>query len=536
MHGEFYGNRSSRSDSRFALDRYLEKGPEFAKDLSGIFQIAIFDGRQGKLLLISDQFGLQPLYYTVPSGGGFAFAGEVRALLQVPGVSRQPNERSIADFLHYGQVLGQKTLFADIHLLAPGTVLTHHLDTGKTRAEPYFSLRSIFSEKGAHDRNADPAAAVDQLEQAIQLRSGGKDQLGLSLSGGLDSRGILAGLGAGAKGLQTYTLGLPGCADEGLAHRMARCAGTRHEFVPLEADYLQGFESMAEGMIRLSDGFYHPHESTEMLALKYFERAPFRILLRGHGGEIAKASLAYPVMARPEIDGFRAGKQVFDYILGITNLVRRDIEPDRLFHPLFFEAAAQAPEDSLAASIGDVTDVLEPADVCIYYYINEHIRRQVVASLEIFRTRIAIRLPYVDECFIANLLKLPVHKRYTGEIHHLLVRKCMPALLKIPNSNTGAPMDAGLLRLFVTDKFNSLMKRLSIKGFRHYTEFQKWHRQAFRDASEGIIFGERARQRQLYDMAFLRTVFDSHMSGKKDYGHLLGTITGLELWHRMFVD
>ena len=112
----------------------------------------------------------------------------------------------------------------------------------------------------------------------------------------------------------------------------------------------------------------------------------------------------------------------------------------------------------------------------------------------------------------------------------------MPELIKISDSNTGAPLDAGPLRLFITDKFNSLMKRLSVKGFRHYTEFQKWHRDSFRENTRKIIFSEQTAARNLYDMDMLKSVFDLHISGAKDYGHLLGTIVGLELWFRIFVD
>jgi asparagine synthase (glutamine-hydrolysing) len=112
----------------------------------------------------------------------------------------------------------------------------------------------------------------------------------------------------------------------------------------------------------------------------------------------------------------------------------------------------------------------------------------------------------------------------------------MPALMRIPNSNTGAPLDAGPLRLFLTDKLTSLMKRLSVRGFRHYTEFQRWHREGFREHTRKIVFDERTAGRGIYDMDHLKTVFDLHAEGKKDYGHLLGTIVGLELWFREFVD
>jgi asparagine synthase (glutamine-hydrolysing) len=192
--------------------------------------------------------------------------------------------------------------------------------------------------------------------------------------------------------------------------------------------------------------------------------------------------------------------------------------------------------ESLESSCGEAVDLMSPPDLCIYYYITEHIRRQVVSSLDIFRSRMEIRMPYVDESFIGKLLKLPVEQRSRGEIHRRLVKKYMPDLMKIPDSNTGAPLDAGVMRLYFADKFNAVMKRLSVKGFRHYTEFEKWHRDGFRASSQRIIFSDRSVARGIYRMDYLERIFKEHVSGRKNYAHILGTIVGLELWFRAFVD
>jgi asparagine synthase (glutamine-hydrolysing) len=82
-------------------------------------------------------------------------------------------------------------------------------------------------------------------------------------------------------------------------------------------------------------------------------------------------------------------------------------------------------------------------------------------------------------------------------------------------------LDAGPLGLFVTDKVNSLMKRLSITGYRHYTEYQKWHREGFKKSSENKIFSHQIAGRNIYNMDHLKFIFDLHISGQKNYGHLI---------------
>jgi len=535
FHGELYNNNTTLPDSDYVLQQYLQKGDRCADELNGIFHFAIYDRRSQKIKLFSDKFGLQPLYYIIIPNG-FVFGAEVKALLQDTGVNKAPDHESFADFLHFGQILGEKTLFKEIKLLPPGAFLTYHLKDGRIELHRYFELENLFVEKGAYDATASVDDVVLLLAKSIKTRSADKNNLGLSLSGGLDSRGILAGLGKHAEGISTYTLGLPGCADEKLAQRMARHAKTSHEFVLLDQGYLHDFENMARSMIHFSDGMYHPHESTEMLALEYFKKYRFKILLRGHGGEVAKAALAYPVMVTPQVISCSDDQDILNYIFNTTNLVMKDIDPDMLFLPEISPLMKEAPRQSLEEACSKASKILAPADVCIYYYINEHIRRQVIASLEIFRSWIEIRMPYVDEDFFKSLLKLPVKNRNTGEIHFELIKRCMPGLVRIPNSNTGAPLDAGPLRLVISDKFNSLMKRLGVKGFRHYTEFQKWHREGFKQSSQGIIFSDRAASRNIYNVDYLKSVFESHISGRKDYGHLMGTIVGLELWYRNFVD
>lgn len=535
FHGELYNNTGALNDPDYILSEYIQKGDPCAAELNGIFHFVIYDKPSGQIKLFSDKFGLQPLYYSV-FPDGIVFGAEVKALLEDNRIAKTPDHQSFADFLRFGQLLGQKTLFRDIKLLSPGSVLTFNLRKCDDSLSKYWHLDSLFVENGAYNSRASSEEAVSFLVESIRSQSTHREILGLSLSGGLDSRGILAGLGKDAEGIHTYTLGLPGCADEKLAERMARVAKTNHEFIELDQSYLEDFENMAHSMIRLSDGMYHPHESTEMLALEYFKRDRFKILMRGHGGEIAKAALAYPVMVTPQVYSCSSGKEILEYIFNITNLAIQDIDPDKLFVPEFSHLMKESTRQSLKESCEKVSQFLAPADVCIYYYINEHIRRQVIASLEIFRTLIEIRMPYINEDYIKCLLLLPIKYRNTGEIHFELVKRCMPGLIKIHNSNTGAPLDAGPLRLLISDKFNSLMKRLSVKGFRHYTEFQKWHREGFRQNSQEIIFSDQAASRNIYKTDYLKSVFESHISGKKEYGHLLGTIVGLELWFREFVD
>lgn len=535
FHGELYGNNGGLSDPEYVLRKYCELGDRCAAELSGIFHFAVYDMRCGKIKLFSDKFGLQPLYYAIAEDG-IIFGGEVKYLAGMNNFDKSPDFRSFADFFSFGHILGDKTLFEGIKLIPPGSVLTFDPGDGSCEVAKYWFLEKEFVEKGNYDTNASVDGVVTLLEKAIRKRSSQKEILGLSLSGGLDSRGIIAGLGKDAAGLYTTTLGQSGCADELIAQRIADLANCTHEFMALDENYLVDFAENADEMIRLSDGMYHPVESTEMLALEYFRRAPFKILLRGHGGEIAKAFTAYPVTINEDVNRYRSGAEVLSHIFSISKSLMRDIDPGVVFNSPYDEIIRDMPRVSLRESCESVSESFSAVDVCMYYYLNEYVRRDVVSSLEIFRNEVDIRMPYLDEDFIKGVLSLPLKNRCDGEVHVRLIEKNMPDMLKIPNSNTGAPLDAGPVRLFLTDKINTILRKVGVRGYRHYTEYGKWYRNVFRKRTQDVIFSERAMSRNIYNMDGLKRVFDMHSSGVKDYSRFLATVLGLELWFRKFVD
>jgi asparagine synthase (glutamine-hydrolysing) len=117
---------------------------------------------------------------------------------------------------------------------------------------------------------------------------------------------------------------------------MSQLSGTNHEFIELGQEYVRILKN-GKGYDFFKRRDVHPHESTEMAALEYFKRAGFKILLRGHGGETAKAALAYPVMVAPEVYTFTGKKDILNFIFNNTNLVIRDIDSSKLFKDPFMK-------------------------------------------------------------------------------------------------------------------------------------------------------------------------------------------------------
>lgn len=516
--------------AQILLERYQkDKNWSFLKEIEGFFSFVLYDSEVRKLYLGTDKFGLRHVFYS-SFKDSFFFSSEVKSFIQIADFPKDLDYAALTDHFYCSFVLGNKTLFEAVKLLPAGTVLEYDFSNKSISFHQYFDLLSIFTEP-AYQAKKDLNYICELFREAVSKRYKDRALLGASLSGGLDSRCIVAALGEKAKGLPAYTLGLPGCLDERCARKVAQITGLKYHFVPITAKDLENFELLAKELAYYSDGFYLPHESTEKVALDFFEKAPFKIVFRGHGGELIKASLAFPVKVRKEILKFEDDK-LLSFILKSLNIVL----PQHEFSFVFNKQIKTSYVIDYLKSLLKEINFLSPADRCLFFFLKEYLRRQMVASLNIFRKYVECRIPFLDSIFLKEALSLPITERYAGELHYQIIKRFNPALIKIPNSNTGAPLDAGRLRLFITDKMTSLFKKLSLPGFRHYTEFEKWHRKHFGPAIEKILFDKRTLERGLYQPQALKKVFEAHVSGRKNYARFLGTAAGLEMWFRTFLD
>ncbi|HVP11371.1 MAG TPA: asparagine synthase (glutamine-hydrolyzing) [Phycisphaerae bacterium] len=176
-----------RSDTEVLVHLYEEKGPDFLKELNGMFGLAIWDARQKQLLLARDHAGIKPLYYWL-DGRRLFFASEMRALLRVPGLPRELNADAVPLYLTLLYVPGAETMLKAIKKVEPG----HYLIWGDGRIEE----RRWFSMAYEPDESVTEAEWVEQVHDTfmrVTRRQMVSDvPLGAFLSGGLDSSAIVA--------------------------------------------------------------------------------------------------------------------------------------------------------------------------------------------------------------------------------------------------------------------------------------------------------------------------------------------------------
>jgi asparagine synthase (glutamine-hydrolysing) len=498
--------------------------------LKGTFCAAILDELTGALVLVTDRLGSYPLYW-FHTDTRLVFASELRAALRDhprPAL----NAAAVADFLKFGFPMGDKTLAAGVDMVPTASTLTYCSRTGTLHVEPYATVSELFGQADlGHDTylNNVQAASAQSMDRSVR----GGHRFGLSLSGGLDTRVILSAMdrrGCSA-GTATFTLGGRGCADEVIGYQLARMARTNHQFVALDDHYLDDLLPTVNEMVSLTDGMYLSHGFTEMLALQGFDRSDCSVLLRGHAGELAKASTAWPLHTDDRTKSMSTTQEFVPYMLSrLTHVSRGDAAREVLTDPWIEALNGSSAASSLQQSVDGVP--LPAADLCSYVYLKEYHRRVTVPSLEIFRNVAEVRLPLADVDFLTAVLQGPSRWRDGVAIHQALIKANGPEYLRVRNPNTGAPAGAGPMQEFVLDKLNSVLRRLNVYGYRHYHSFDGWMRRAFLDIVDHVVLHQDTLARGVFRESAVRRLAAEARSGVQSHDDLLQALVIVELWQR----
>jgi len=112
----------TRSDTETILHLYEEYQRASVVHLRGMFAFAIWDERRHRLFAARDRLGIKPFYY-LHDGQRFLFASEIKALLAYPGVRAALNPATIPEYLAFGYLSGEESMFSGIRKLSPGHIL-----------------------------------------------------------------------------------------------------------------------------------------------------------------------------------------------------------------------------------------------------------------------------------------------------------------------------------------------------------------------------------------------------------------------------
>ena len=276
----------TQSDTEVIVHLYEEFGPGCVEKLRGMFAFAIWQENAKTLFLARDRVGIKPLYYCL-TDTSLVFASEMKAILADPSIIRGIAPEMIDRFLTFLYVPGQETLLKGIRKLAPG----HYLlaKDGKVVIEQYWDLRFAETTRNRSLKDAE-ADLTSLLAEAVELHMIADVPVGVLLSGGVDSTGVLSfAVHATDKEISSFTVGFSGgeVTDERPYARLAaETFGTRHHDMTISAKDFAAF---------LPQYLWHMEEPVcepPAVALYYVSKLArnfVKVLLSGEGGDEAFA-------------------------------------------------------------------------------------------------------------------------------------------------------------------------------------------------------------------------------------------------------
>lgn len=276
----------TRSDTETILHAYDEHGADCLGLFRGMFALAIWDARERRLFCARDRLGIKPFYYYW-DGRLFAFASEIKALLEHPDISASLEEDLLPEVLAFGYTSGDHTLFQNIRKLMPG----HHMTLDLSGAHPELKCErywDIPESDGGHpnrDEQAWIAETRRRLEESVEMHLMSDVPLGVFLSGGLDSSAIAAlAQRADARPMRTFAVGYRETkfSELGYARHMAAALGTDHNEVVVG---LEGFFGALPKLIWHEDEPIAWPSSVPLYFVSRLAAQHVKVVLTGEGSD-----------------------------------------------------------------------------------------------------------------------------------------------------------------------------------------------------------------------------------------------------------
>lgn len=505
------------------LVHLYEDHPSFPANLNGRFHGLLTDRTRARAVLFNDRFGMHRLCYR-ESNEALYFAAEAKAILAVGSPElRTVDSRSLGEFIACGYVLENRTPFASISLLPPGSAWVFR--NGKVeRKHSYFQPRE-WEEQAPLEPEPYYEQVRETFARILPRYCNGRERIGMSLTGGLDTRAVMAWQKLPPGALPCYTFGgmYRECRDVILARRVASLCGQSHDVIAVGEDFLSKFSHYAERTVYLSDGCVDVSRSADLYANERARKiAPVR-MTGLYGDEVTRHLRTFkpvdsaPGLFQPEMLSF-IGRARQTY----TNLLRE--------HPLSFAVFHQAPWTQSG-------------------------------SLALEQTQVTMRTPFLDNDFVRTVFRAPKSASTNNDLRARLIADGSPAMGQLRTDlGFGGGSDnvaAAANRLFlkftfkaeyaydygmpqwmarVDHAFSALHLERLFLGRHKFYHFRVWYRDALAKYVREILLDPRALSRPYVERRTLESIVQNHLKGDRNYTTSIHKLLTVELLHRCFID
>ena len=518
----FSGEDFSRpADERASLLERAVDEPCFPASLNGRFHGLLIRGHGESAILFNDRYGLHRIYYH-EGREGLYFAAEAKALLEVCPDLTDIDLQGLAEYVACGCVLENRTLFTRIRVLPPAAAWSCR--AGKVeRKDSYFNPATWEQQPPL-----EPEPYYERLRHAFATSLpryfSGPARVAVSMTGGFDTRIIMAWHQAPAGTLPCYTFG--GAArtshDVRVARQVALLRDQPHHVIRVGREFLESFADYAERTIYLTDGCADVSRSADLYVNRIARRvAPVR-MTGNYGSEVLRRVRAF--------------------------------KPVTLMRGLFApELAAQLPRAS--RTYGSVLRG-HPLSFAVFRQAPWH--HYGLLALE--ESQLSVRTPYLDNEFVATLFRAPERAVAGSDVSVRLIADGDPRLLDVETDRAVQPRrpesssigravrefsfkaeyayDYGMPQWLARIDHALAPLRLErlFLGRHKFYHYRVWYRDALARFVRDTLLDSVALSRPYVERRTVEAIVNGHLRGGRNHTLEIHRLLTLELFHRLFVD
>jgi len=510
MEGEFYNqeelkskyNVDSETDNELFSNIYNStRSFKFLKDIDGYYAAVLYDKKENKVYLITDRYGFKPLYWGIIDDD-LVWSSELKGFLGHIDFKPIIDRQAVEDFFCIGYQLENRTWFEGIELVPPASILTFDLKKAKVESRHYWNWREIKPIRGTIDERELAEELGNLFKQSVRRRVNKNERIGIALSGGLDSRAILAAVPEDYESLHTFTFGQEGCDEIKIARKASDIKGAKHHAFKLNSN--NWFMPRINGVWK-SDGSLN---LLHMHGIEFYDeyKSYIDFSLNGFAGDI--------VLGGSYLGKFNLDEKIDSLI--VKNITLSEVE------------------------ISDFNNwyMINKTDP---YFINNRVRRFTNGGLILLAKLIEVRMPFWSNKLIDFIYSIPDLLRYDNYIYNKMLLITFPDYyIKIPWQKTGFPIsypkrfvELAKLKNRVVNRLKRKSKRLgfNFKNLRDYANYSAWtrHEPAWSFLEE-VLLSKDAMYPEYIDKNKVHTYIRNHIERNANYHNELCLALTFELW------
>jgi len=505
------------------LVHLYEDDHSFPAGLNGRFHGLLTDRTRGTATLFNDRYGMHRIYYH-ESKDAFYFAAEAKAILAVRPELRRTDPQGLGEWIACGCVLEDRTLFAGVRVLPCAAAWVFRAGAVEVRGT-YFKPRE-WEDQGLLEPEAYYREIREVFSRNLPRYFEAREPIGMSLTGGLDTRMIMAWHKPPPGSLPCYTFGgmFRDCRDVVVARRVARACEQSHEVIPVGEEFLSRFPHYAERTVYLTDGCADVSHAPDLYVNEQVRDIASVRMTGNYGGEVLRRVHAFkPVKPSPGLFRLELLSYVSQAGATYAQLLRG--------HPLSFAVFRQAPW---------------------HHY----------GLLALEQTQLSLRSPYLDNDLVRTVFRAPESALASDDVSLRLIADGDPALRRIwtdrgPLGRSPGWLSAiasrGLLEFLSKAEYaydyvmpqwlariDHVLSPLRLErlflGRHKFCHFRVWYRDTLSAYVREVLLDPRTLSRPYLERKGLEAVTRGHLKGDRNYTTEIHKVLTLELVHRLFLD